>query len=100
MPMDKLANGFTFRRELESPDRDLQYYITMGDYRSEAFEVAVVAAPRLERVQVHVEHPAYLDRPSITSDQLNQEVPEGSRIRWQIKTDKFVLKCWIRRFIF
>lgn len=88
MPMDKLANGFTFRRELESPDRDLQYYITMGDCRSEAFEVAVVAAPRLERVQVHVEHPAYLDRPSITSDQLNQEVPEGSKIRWQLKTDK------------
>ena len=87
MPMDKLANGFTFRRALESPDRDLQYYITMGDYRSEAFDVVVVAAPRLEQVQVHVEHPAYLDRPAITSDQLNQEVPEGSRIRWELKSD-------------
>jgi hypothetical protein len=88
MPMDKLANGFTFRRQLNSPDRDLDYYITMGDYRSDAFRVSVVAAPRIEQAQIHVEYPGYLNRPPTTSDQLNQEVPEGSRIRWQLQTDK------------
>ena len=92
MPMDKLANGFTFRRELESPDRDLEYFITMGDYRSDAFGITVVAAPRIEQVRVDLEYPAYLNRPATTSDQLNQEVPEGSQIRWQLKTDKPIAK--------
>lgn len=95
MPMDKLANGFTFRRQLSSPDRDLDYYITMGDYRSAAFRISVVAAPRIEQAQVHVEYPGYLDRPPTTSDQLNQEVPEGSRIRWQLQTDKPVAKLGV-----
>ena len=92
MPMDKLANGFTFRRQLNSPDRDLEYFITMGDYRSEAFGIAVVAAPRITQAQVHLEYPAYLKREPTTSDQLNQEVPEGSRLRWQLQTDKPVSK--------
>ena len=95
MPMDKLANGFTFRRQLNSPDRDLDYYITMGDYRSDAFRISVVAAPRIEQAQIHVEYPDYLNRPPTTSDQLNQEVPEGSRIRWQLKTDKPVAKLGV-----
>ncbi len=88
MPMDKLANGFTFRRQLDAPDRDLEYYITMGDYRSDAFGVVVVAAPRIVQAQVHLEYPEYLNRPPTTSDQLNLEVPEGSDIRWRLQTDK------------
>ena len=88
MPMDKLANGFTFRRQLEAPDRDLEYYVTMGDYRSDAFRIAIVAAPRIVQAQVSIEFPEYLNRPPTTSDQLNQEVPEGSRISWQLRTDK------------
>ena len=88
MPMDKLANGFTFRRQLEASDRDLEYYVTMGDYRSDAFRIAIVAAPRIVQAQVSIEFPEYLNRPPTTSDQLNQEVPEGSRISWQLRTDK------------
>ena len=88
MPMDKLANGFSFRRQLDAPDRDLEYFITMGDYRSDPFRVAVVAAPRIVQAQVHVEYPKYLNRPAVTSDQLNQEVPEGSSIQWRLQTDK------------
>ena len=92
MPMDKLANGFTFRRQLNSPDRDLEYFITMGDYRSEEFRVSVVTAPRITQAQVYLKFPAYLKREPTISDQLNQEVPEGSRIRWQLQTDKPVDK--------
>ena len=88
MPMDKLANGFTFRRQPDASDRDLEYYVTMGDYRSDAFRIAIVAAPRIVQAQVSIEFPEYLNRPPTTSDQLNQEVPEGSRISWQLRTDK------------
>lgn len=95
MPMDKLANGFTFRRQLDAPDRDLDYYITMGDYRSDTFGIDVVAAPRIVQALVHLEFPEYLNRPPSTSDQLNQEVPEGSKIRWQLKTDKPVAKLGV-----
>ena len=95
MPMDKLANGFTFRRQLAAPDRDLDYYITMGDYRSDAFSIDVVAAPRIALAQLHLEFPKYLNRPPTTSDQLNQEVPEGSKIRWQLKTDIPVAKLGV-----
>lgn len=88
MPMDKLANGFTFRRALDAPDGDLHYYVTMGDYRSEPFAVSVVRAPRIVQAQVELTYPEYLDRPKATSDQLNQEVPEGTRIQWKLRSDK------------
>ena len=95
MPMEALANGFTFRRQLDAPDRDRDYYITMGDYRSEIFGITVIAAPRVAQAQVHVEFPDYLNRSPLTSDLLNQEVPEDSRIRWQLQTDKPVAKLGV-----
>ena len=95
MPMEKLANGFTFRRQLDGPDSDLDYFVTMGDYRSDEFSIAVVAAPRILQAQVQIEYPKYLNRPVTTSDQLNQEVPEGSRISWNLKTDQPVAKLGI-----
>ncbi len=92
LPMEKLENGFSFRRELESPERDLNYFVTMGDYRSNLFHISVVRAPRIVKAELRLHFPAYLNRPPETTDQLNVEVPEGTRIDWQLQCDKTVGK--------
>ncbi len=92
LPMEKLENGFSFRRELESPERDMNYFVTMGDYRSEPFRITVVRAPRIVKAELRLHYPAYLNRPPETTDQLNVEVPEGTRIDWQLQCDKAVGK--------
>lgn len=92
LPMDKLANGFTFRRVLGSPDRDMRYFVTMGDYRSAEFGISVVRAPRIVKAELQLTFPAYLNRAPETTDQLNLEVPEGTRIDWKLACDKPVGK--------
>jgi hypothetical protein len=88
LPMDKLADGASFRRSLEAPEQDMRYFVTMGDYRSREFVISVVRAPRVVSAEVSLEFPKYLGRPPETTDQLNLEVPEGTRIAWRLKTDK------------
>ena len=88
LPLTKLENGFSFRRKMDAPEREMDYYITMGDYRSEDFTISVIKAPRLVKTAVHFEFPAYLNRDKETSDQLNIEVPEGTTITWKLASDK------------
>jgi len=90
LPMEKLAGGATFRRELDAPDRDMEYFVTMGDCRSESHRIYVVRAPRIVKAQLQLDFPNYLNRPVETTDQLSLEVPEGTRIEWQLRCDKDV----------
>lgn len=90
LPMEKLANGASFRRALDAPERDMRYFVTMGDCRSAEFTISVVRAPRITSAEVALEFPGYLKRPPETSDQLNLEVPAGTRIRWRLTTDQAV----------
>jgi len=46
-------------------------------------------------VQLHL--PKYLNRPDETTDQLNVEVPEGTRIDWRLTCDKTVGKLTVVR---
>jgi hypothetical protein len=95
LPMGKLDNGFGFRREVESPDHDMLYFVTMGDYRSAEFGISVVRAPRVVNTELKLTFPAYLNRAPETTDQLNPEVPEGTRIDWKLTSDKPVGKLAI-----
>jgi len=95
LPMEKLANGFSFLRRLETPDRNLHYSVTMGDYRSEPFKISVVHAPRVVKTMVTFTPPAYLNRSVETSDQLNAEVAQGTRIDWKLTCDKKVDKLTV-----
>ncbi|MFZ9935827.1 MAG: DUF4175 family protein [Luteolibacter sp.] len=88
LPMEKLANGASFRRTLDAPERDMRYFVTAGDCRSAEFLISVVRAPRITHAEVTLDFPGYLGRPPETSDQLNLEVPEGTRLRWRLTTDK------------
>ncbi|MBT3295667.1 MAG: hypothetical protein HN919_03035 [Verrucomicrobia bacterium] len=97
LPMAGLANGFSFRRGLEALDRDMDYFVTMGDYRSGEFRISVVSAPRVVETVVQLHLPKYLNRPDETTDQLNVEVPEGTRIDWRLTCDKTVGKLTVVR---
>lgn len=95
LPMEKLTNGLTFRRGLEAPDRDMRYFVTMGDCRSAEFGISVVRAPRIVKAELQVTFPAYLNRVPEMTDQLNLEVPEGTQIDWKLACDKPVRKLGV-----
>ncbi len=97
LPMAGLANGFSFRRGLEALDRDMDYFVTMGDCRSGEFRISVVRAPGIVKTELQLHLPAYLNRPDETTDQLNIEVPEGTRIDWKLTCDKTVGKLTVVR---
>lgn len=88
LPMEKLDNGFSFNRSIDAPDREMTYFITMGDYRSEEFTISVVKAPRLVQTALHLDLPDYLKKDNEVTDQLNVEVPEGTVITWKLVSDK------------
>ena len=88
LPLEKLENGFSFMRQIDAPDKEMTYYITMGDFRSEYYSISVVKAPRIVKTKVDIQFPMYLNRSNESSDQLNLEVPEGSLIKWNLLADK------------
>ncbi len=92
LPMERLASGISFSRDLESLERDMEYFVTLGDSRSKAFRITVVRSPQIVEVEVQLHYPSYLSRPPETTDQLNLEVPEGTRIEWWLRCDKEVRK--------
>lgn len=99
LPMEKLDNGFSFRGELESLERDMNYFVTMGDYRSKTFDITVVRAPRIVKAELRLQLLPYLnplERPPETTDQLNLEVPEGTEIHWYLQCDKAVENLTVR----
>ncbi len=95
LPMEKLASGSTFLRELGARDRDMQYYVTMGDFRSEPYRISIVRSPRIVGTQLQLQFPPYLNRPAEKTDQLNQEVPDGTRIEWRLRCDRVVRKLGV-----
>ena len=97
LPMAGLANGFSFRHGLDALDRDMDYFVTMGDCRSDEFRISVVRAPRVIKTELQLHLPGYLNRPDETTDQLNVEVPEGTRIDWKLTCDKTVGKLTVVR---
>jgi hypothetical protein len=90
MPMENLDNGFSFIRTIETPEREMVYYISMGDYNSKEYNISVVRAPRVIKTELTLNLPTYLKRKNQTSDQLNIEVPEGTVIKWNLSCDKKV----------
>ncbi len=62
--------------EIASASRDFTYRVKAGDARSEWQQVRVIPAPRLSKVMVNLEFPAYIDRPTETEEALTLTVPE------------------------
>jgi len=73
---------------IASASRDFTYQIKAGDARSAWRRVRVIRAPRIERVKVNLEFPAYLERASETVEALTLTAPEGTGVNWQLTLDR------------
>ena len=82
---DDLGNEFSFK--LKPVDRDTQFYVKIGDDRSEEYTIEVITSPRIERVDIALHYPEYMNRDAGTYDDLNLEVPEGTTVKWTVSCD-------------
>ena len=64
------------------------YYLWLGDDVSDVHTVTVVAPPRILNSRVTLRYPAYTGlRSPPPLDRLNFEVPEGTRIAWELTAE-------------
>ena len=91
-----VANGIC-EYTLASASRGFSYRIKAGDARSDWHQVRVVAAPRIEDVQVGLEFPSYLERETKTVEALTLTVPQQTKLKSQITLDRPVSKAMLIR---
>ena len=83
--------------EIASASRDFTYRVKAGDARSEWQQVRVIPAPRLSKVKVNLEFPAYIDRPTETAEALTLTVPEGTKVHWELALDTKIRNATLHR---
>ncbi|MBT8044201.1 MAG: hypothetical protein KJO79_04550, partial [Verrucomicrobiae bacterium] len=82
---------------IASASRDFSYRIKAGDARSDWYQVRVIAAPRIENVQVGLEFPSYLERENETVEALTLTVPQHTRLHWEITLDRPIREAVLNR---
>ncbi|NNM28317.1 MAG: hypothetical protein HKO57_02255, partial [Akkermansiaceae bacterium] len=82
---------------LASASRDFSYRIKAGDARSGWHEVRVIAAPRIEKAEVRLEFPAYIERDTETIEALTLTVPEDTQVHWQLTLDRPIREAALHR---
>jgi len=82
---------------LASASRDFSYRIYAGDARSDWHQVRVIPAPRIEKADVRLEFPAYIDRDTETIEALTLTVPENTKVHWQLTLDRPVSEAVLHR---
>ena len=78
----------SFDYVIASASRDFSYRVKAGDARSEWHQVRVISPPRIDKVEVALEFPSYLERSSETVEALTLTVPEDTKIRWKLTLDR------------
>jgi hypothetical protein len=68
--------------------KSFRYYAKIGDAKSEQYDVVVIPPPQIETTTIALEHPAYMKRKDRTTDLLNFETPEGTRVTWTLALDR------------
>ena len=82
---------------IASASRDFSYRIKAGDARSDWHQVRVISAPRIKKVRVGLEFPAYLQRATETVEALTLTVPEETKVHWQLTLDRPIREAVLRR---
>lgn len=82
---------------IASASRDFTYRIKAGDDRTDWHKVRVIAAPKVERVEVDLSFPDYLARKPETIEALTMTVPEGTKVRWQVTLDRPIITAQMIR---
>jgi hypothetical protein len=84
--MDRAA-GDSFSFELQSVTASFLYYAEIGDVSSSRHTISVIPPPSAVAIRVRVTPPAYTRVEPYELETWNIEVPEGSRLEWNITTD-------------
>ncbi len=93
LPMKSDEDPASFSREVKGLVSDLRYYVRVGDDRSEEHVIRVITAPQVVATKVTIEFPDYMNKAATTNDQLNLEVPEGTKVRWNLTCNPPVKRC-------
>ncbi len=92
----EIVNGLC-RYAIASASRDFSYRIEAGDARSEWRQVRVISPPKIEKAQVDLAYPSYLERPAESVEALTLTVPEDTTIRWQLSLDRPIRNAFVNR---
>lgn len=82
---------------LASASRDFSYRVYAGDARSDWHQVRVIPAPRIEKADVLLEFPAYIEREAETIEALTLTVPEDTAVHWQLTLDRPIREAVLHR---
>ena len=67
---------------------DFKFYLTAEGYRSPTFEVNVLERPIIDRFEIVLDYPSYLNRrKDLLKNMGNVSVPEGTLIEWRLFTE-------------
>jgi hypothetical protein len=82
-------NGDAFQFAFESIDRSFRYRVAAGSASSREYTVTALHAPRVERIDLRYEYPAFTKlRPRDESDGGDVYAPAGTTVRVRVQTDK------------
>jgi len=94
LPMKADEDPASYTREVKGLTSDLQYYVRIGDFRSEEHVIRVITAPQVVESRVDLQYPEYMRKdPTFLKDQLNLEVPEETKIIWSLTCTPPVKRC-------
>ncbi len=83
--MNREDNG-SYSYRIENVEQGFSFHFSAAGFRSKSYEVAVVPVPKLRSFNLQVNPPAYTRiKPYIVEGRLSHEVPEGSRLEWQLQ---------------
>lgn len=86
--MEQTPDGF-FAYTFRSPKNDQTFYLQADIYESDPMHLTVLPRPSILNMEMEIIFPEYLGMENIkVQNRGDIQVPEGSRIRWNIKTKK------------
>ncbi|MBM4032503.1 MAG: DUF4175 domain-containing protein [Planctomycetes bacterium] len=88
-------NYYTYR--FPEVYQSFQCRVSLGDASSETYQITVVPPPRIVKTEVLVKYPDYTGQRPQTFDILNLEVPEGTKLQWQLRCDQALRSAAVLR---
>ncbi len=86
-------DGDEFRFAFEQAHQNIDYYFRVGDAKSGTYRVTVEAPPRIVESHVDLRYPQYTRMPPQELSTLNLKLPEGTEVRWRLRTDRPILRA-------
>ncbi len=77
-----------FSRQIDNVRDSFAYRWRIGDDRSATYRVRAVRPPRIEAIHVEQQFPQAAGGQTRTVDQLNMQVPRGTKLLWRVTFDR------------